>query len=140
MISINFSINTFVCLSASLKGIMRTFKRCRRTSRIGNQYLRSFSVFIGMIINLKTKPVFYAFTVYSIAYEKWVHPQALSFEIRQKLDPTKQIDIWPSFILLWHPTIPSFFLICTCLKMSIIAKIINKTSVIGIRIWICDRF
>ena len=78
MISINFSINTFVCLSASLKGIMRTFKRCRRTSRIGNEYLRSFSVFIRMIINLqiKTLPVFYATTVSRIAYENECIPRS----------------------------------------------------------------
>ena len=51
-ISMNFSMNTFACFSASLKGIMRTFKRWMSAVRIGNEYSRSFLVFMWMLIFL----------------------------------------------------------------------------------------
>ena len=52
IISINFSMNTFAGFSASLNGIMRTFKRCRRACRIGKEYLRSFLVLMQMFLAL----------------------------------------------------------------------------------------
>ena len=51
-ISINFSTTIFACFSAFLKGIMRTFKRCRSTARIGNEYLRSLLVLMRLFLDL----------------------------------------------------------------------------------------
>ena len=134
-ISIDFSMKTFPCLSASLKGSIRILRRCWRASRIGNECLRSFLVLTRMFI--VSPHLVYMIKTSSYNIEKSDDPLALPYAIRQKLDPTKQIVIWPSLNLLWHAIIPSFLLIWTWLKMSIIANKINNTSVSGIRIWIC---
>ena len=54
--------------------------------------------------------------------------QAFPWAMRQKPDPTKQTDIWPSLYLLWEATTPSFLFTWTCLKISIIANMIKSTS------------
>ena len=77
-ISINFFMTIFACFSAFLKGIMRTFKRCRSTARIGNEYLRSLLVLMRLFLDLLSyykvqyyKPYSIRYSLYRLVYTRY---------------------------------------------------------------------
>ena len=70
-ISMNFSMTIVTCFSISLKGFMRTFKRCMRTARIGNEYLRSFLVLMRLSLKSLLRIIKTLFSL-SLLSELWI--------------------------------------------------------------------